>query len=35
MSRAILPFLTLQLGVLIVCLLFPDIFMFVPRLFGY
>jgi tripartite ATP-independent transporter DctM subunit len=35
MSRAILPFLALQLGVLVTCLLFPDIFMFVPRLFGY
>jgi C4-dicarboxylate transporter DctM subunit len=35
MSRAILPFLALQFGVLFICLVFPDIFMFVPRLFGY
>jgi len=35
MSRAILPFLALQFGVLFVCILFPDIYMFVPRLFGY
>ncbi len=35
MSRAILPFLALQLAVLTICLLFPQVFMFVPRLFGY
>jgi TRAP-type transport system large permease protein len=35
MSRAILPFLALQLVVLTICLLFPQAFMFVPRLFGY
>jgi tripartite ATP-independent transporter DctM subunit len=35
MSRAILPFLALQLAVLAICLLFPGTFMFVPRLFGY
>jgi tripartite ATP-independent transporter DctM subunit len=35
MSRAILPFLALQFGVLIICLMLPDVFMFVPRLFGY
>lgn len=35
MTRAILPFLALQIVVLIICVLFPDSYMFVPRLFGY
>jgi len=35
MSRAILPFLALQLLVLVICVLLPDVYMFVPRLFGY
>ncbi|MBD3305007.1 TRAP transporter large permease subunit [candidate division KSB3 bacterium] len=35
MARAILPFLLLQYAVLILCMLFPDIYMFVPRFFGY
>jgi tripartite ATP-independent transporter DctM subunit len=35
MARSILPFLSLQYGVLIVCILFPDLYMFIPRLFGY
>jgi tripartite ATP-independent transporter DctM subunit len=35
MTRAILPFLALQLGVLILCIFFPGVYMFIPRLFGY
>ena len=35
MSQAILPFLALQFAVLIICVLLPDVYMFVPRLFGY
>ena len=35
MSKAILPFLALQFAVLIICVLLPDVYMFVPRLFGY
>lgn len=35
MSRAILPFLALQIIVLVICVLFPGSYMFVPRLFGY
>jgi tripartite ATP-independent transporter DctM subunit len=35
MTRAILPFLALQIIVLIICVLFPKSYMFVPRLFGY
>jgi TRAP-type transport system large permease protein len=35
MSRAILPFLALQIIVLVICVLFPKFYMFVPRLFGY
>jgi tripartite ATP-independent transporter DctM subunit len=35
MARAILPFLILQYAVLLLCMLFPDIYMFIPRMFGY
>lgn len=35
MARAILPFLLLQYAVLVLCMLFPDIYMFIPRMFGY
>jgi tripartite ATP-independent transporter DctM subunit len=35
MTRAIIPFLLLQMGVLILCIFVPEVYMFIPRLFGY
>ncbi len=35
MIKAILPYIALQYGVLFLCLFVPEIYMFIPRLFGY
>jgi tripartite ATP-independent transporter DctM subunit len=35
LTREIWPFILLQYGVLFVCMLFPDVVLFLPRLLGY
>jgi len=34
-SRAVMPFLAIQIGVLFFLTYFPEVVLFLPRLFGY